>query len=262
MRPGPSSAKNRRTRHRRATGSEPGSPSGVRFGGRSGVIADAPESTSARMSGMDRSGVSNRIQLRAIAHRVMAQRGLQPDFSPAVQAETEAIRQTATDADPAIRDLRDLLWCSIDNDDSRDLDQLTVTAPMPEGRGQGPRRGRRRRRAGQAGLRRRWPRADQHDLGLHRGRDLPDAAREALDRSHVARSGPGAPGRRRRDGGRRATGRSPPPRSTAPSSRTGRSSPTTASRPGWTGPHPRPRALPRSRGSTSRSGSRTGSRRP
>jgi len=85
------------------------------------------------MSGMDRSGVSNRDQLRAIAHRAMAERGLLPDFSPAAQAETEAIRQAPTDASSSVRDLRDLLWCSIDNDDSRDLDQLTVTAPMREG---------------------------------------------------------------------------------------------------------------------------------
>src|SRR5216684_765350 len=133
MRPGPSSAKNCRTRHGRAIGSASGRPSGARGGGRSGVIAVAPESTSARMSGMDRSGVSNRDQLRAIAHRAMAERGLLPDFSPAAQAETEAIRQAPTDASPEIRDLRDLLWCSIDNDDSRDLDQLTVTAPMREG---------------------------------------------------------------------------------------------------------------------------------
>ena len=63
----------------------------------------------------------------------MAERGLLPDFAPAVVAETEAIRQAATDASPAIRDLRDLLWCSIDNDDSRDLDQLTVTAPGRNG---------------------------------------------------------------------------------------------------------------------------------
>src|SRR5260370_4039691 len=82
---------------------------------------------------MDGSGVSNRDQLRAIAHRAMAERGLLPDFSPAAQAETEAIRQAPTDASSSVRDLRDLLWCSIDNDDSRDLDQLTVTAPMREG---------------------------------------------------------------------------------------------------------------------------------
>jgi VacB/RNase II family 3'-5' exoribonuclease len=85
------------------------------------------------MSAMDRSAASSRDLLRSIAHRAMAERGLLPDFAPAVVAETEAIRQAATDASPAIRDLRDLLWCSIDNDDSRDLDQLTVTAPGRNG---------------------------------------------------------------------------------------------------------------------------------
>ncbi len=39
----------------------------------------------------------------------------------------------ATDSGPAIRDLRGLLWSSIDNDDSRDLDQLTVAAPLAGG---------------------------------------------------------------------------------------------------------------------------------
>jgi VacB/RNase II family 3'-5' exoribonuclease len=85
------------------------------------------------MSHMDRSSTSNRDQLRGIAHRVMTQRGLLPDFSPAVRAETEAIGKAATDTGPSIRDLRDLVWCSIDNDDSRDLDQLSVTAPMKDG---------------------------------------------------------------------------------------------------------------------------------
>src|SRR5690349_11866831 len=126
MRPGPSSAKKRRAR-------PAGRPSGTRSGVESGVIAAAPESTSARMSAMDRSAASSRDLLRSIAHRAMAERGLLPDFAPAVVAETGAIRQAATDPSPAIRDLRDLLWCSIDNDDSRDLDQLTVTAPGRNG---------------------------------------------------------------------------------------------------------------------------------
>ena len=82
---------------------------------------------------MNRSSTSNQEQLRGIAHRAMTQRGLLPDFSPAVLAETEAIGKAATDTGPSIRDLRDLLWCSIDNDDSRDLDQLSVTAPRPDG---------------------------------------------------------------------------------------------------------------------------------
>jgi exoribonuclease-2 len=82
---------------------------------------------------MDPVPESNRERLRGIAHRAMSQRGLLPDFSPAALEETAAIGKAATDPGPAIRDLRDLLWCSIDNDDSRDLDQLTVAAPMRDG---------------------------------------------------------------------------------------------------------------------------------
>src|SRR3989442_1492510 len=66
--------------------------------------------------------------LQGIAHRVMLQRGLVPDFPPQALAELNGIHGPATRADQSTRDLRDLLWCSIDNDDSRDLDQLTVAA--------------------------------------------------------------------------------------------------------------------------------------
>jgi exoribonuclease-2 len=66
--------------------------------------------------------------LMAIARQAMLQRGLLPDFSPDVLQETRAIAAAATASGPAIRDLRDLLWASIDNDDSRDLDQLSVAA--------------------------------------------------------------------------------------------------------------------------------------
>jgi exoribonuclease II len=65
--------------------------------------------------------------LAAIAHKVMLQRGLEPDFSAAVQSELAAIAGPARSADADVRDLRALPWCSIDNDDSRDLDQLTVS---------------------------------------------------------------------------------------------------------------------------------------
>src|SRR3989442_7459369 len=63
----------------------------------------------------------------------MRERGLEPDFSPTVLAETGAITKPAEDRDPAIRDLRGLLWASIDNDDSRDLDQLSVAEPAGGG---------------------------------------------------------------------------------------------------------------------------------
>lgn len=66
--------------------------------------------------------------LRGIARRVMIQRGFFPDFSAEAQAEARAA--AAPPADATVRDLRALTWCSIDNDDSRDLDQLSVsTAP-------------------------------------------------------------------------------------------------------------------------------------
>ncbi|MEO6065296.1 MAG: ribonuclease catalytic domain-containing protein, partial [Lysobacterales bacterium] len=63
----------------------------------------------------------------------MLERGLLPDFSSEVREEADAIKIAATDGGPAIRDLRGLLWSSIDNDDSRDLDQLTVAAPLAGG---------------------------------------------------------------------------------------------------------------------------------
>ena len=72
-------------------------------------------------------------ELQSIAHEAMLQRGLLPDFSPAVIAQTNQITQAATASDAAIRDLRGLLWASIDNDDSRDLDQLSVAEPVAGG---------------------------------------------------------------------------------------------------------------------------------
>jgi len=69
-------------------------------------------------------------RLRGIARRSMLGRGLLPDFSPAALAEAGADRP-AVARDSTIRDLRELLWCSIDNDDSRDLDQLSVAQPAP-----------------------------------------------------------------------------------------------------------------------------------
>jgi ribonuclease R len=70
--------------------------------------------------------------LREVARRAMLERGLAPDFPPAVLREVDALHAPAAADDPAVRDLRALPWASIDNDDSRDLDQLTV-APEQQG---------------------------------------------------------------------------------------------------------------------------------
>jgi exoribonuclease-2 len=75
----------------------------------------------------------HRATLQRIAHRVMLEKGLVPDFSVKALAELEAIHGPAAGNGKTIRDLRNLLWCSIDNDDSRDLDQLTVAEAMAAG---------------------------------------------------------------------------------------------------------------------------------
>jgi VacB/RNase II family 3'-5' exoribonuclease len=67
---------------------------------------------------------SPRRFLQEIAREAMRDRGFEPDFSRAAEAQVAALPGPA--APDGRRDLRDLIWCSIDNDDSRDLDQLSV----------------------------------------------------------------------------------------------------------------------------------------
>ena len=74
----------------------------------------------------------HRALLQRIARRAMTERGLLPDFSPRALAELDGIRGPAARAEGPTRDLRHPLWCSIDNDDSRDLDQLTVAESLPD----------------------------------------------------------------------------------------------------------------------------------
>jgi exoribonuclease-2 len=77
-------------------------------------------------------GNQARARLQEIARRVMLARGLVPEFTAEAIVELDAIRSPAAPAF-ATRDLRKLPWCSIDNDDSRDLDQLSVAEAMPGG---------------------------------------------------------------------------------------------------------------------------------
>jgi len=82
---------------------------------------------------MHRDHRRHRADLKAIARRAMIDRDLLPDFSEAAMAEVERTTSPAIGKDPQIRDLRGLLWASIDNDDSEDLDQLTVAEPLSGG---------------------------------------------------------------------------------------------------------------------------------
>ena len=80
-------------------------------------------------------GVQNRTILQKIARGIMIMRGLLPEFSAECISELAKIHAPAKADDAShARDLRNLLWASIDNDDSEDLDQLTVAEPLSEGR--------------------------------------------------------------------------------------------------------------------------------
>ena len=76
---------------------------------------------------------NTRSILQSLARRAMVERGLLPDFPPQALAELDRIQGPAMQTTEAVRDLRGLLWCSIDNDDSRDLDQLSVAEALPDG---------------------------------------------------------------------------------------------------------------------------------
>jgi len=78
-------------------------------------------------------GCNHSSILQDIARQAMIDRGLAPDFSAEAQKQADAIAGPANESDASIRDLRNLLWCSIDNDDSRDLDQLTVAEDLGGG---------------------------------------------------------------------------------------------------------------------------------
>jgi len=74
-----------------------------------------------------------RADLARIAIDAMTERGLEPEFSAGVQQQLAQITGPGIEAGADIHDLTALLWCSIDNDDSRDLDQLTVCEVLPRG---------------------------------------------------------------------------------------------------------------------------------
>ncbi len=69
--------------------------------------------------------------LERIARRVMVERGFQTDFSPEALTQLAQMQEVHGGTGGAIKDLRNLLWASIDNDDSLDLDQLTVAEALP-----------------------------------------------------------------------------------------------------------------------------------
>ena len=75
----------------------------------------------------------HRSFLHEIARKAMLDRGLLPDFSVEALAELARIEKSEVKVDKSHRDLKNLPWCSIDNDDSRDLDQLTYAESLGAG---------------------------------------------------------------------------------------------------------------------------------
>jgi len=63
----------------------------------------------------------------------MRARGLEPEFPADAVAQAAALHSPPRSSEAPSRDLRARLWCSIDNDDSRDLDQLSVAEPLANG---------------------------------------------------------------------------------------------------------------------------------
>ncbi len=74
------------------------------------------------------------FDLSAIARQEMIDEGFDPDFPPAVDEQLATLKaQAAPAADGDVRDLRALLWSSIDNDSSRDLDQIEAAERVSGG---------------------------------------------------------------------------------------------------------------------------------
>ncbi len=74
------------------------------------------------------------IDLTSRAHAEMLANDFKPDFAPAVLKEVnDAIEKHLNTPAPATKDLRSLLWSSIDNVESRDLDQIEYAERLDNG---------------------------------------------------------------------------------------------------------------------------------
>ena len=73
------------------------------------------------------------LNLQAVARQVMLAHGFEPDFPPETRQQLADISAHPPQLAPSdkVRDLRGLLWSSIDNDTSKDLDQIEVAERLP-----------------------------------------------------------------------------------------------------------------------------------
>jgi len=75
------------------------------------------------------------VDLQAAARQIMLENGFEPDFPPEVQQQLAQLDRDPPQkaANGEVRDLRHLPWSSIDNDTSRDLDQIEVAERLADG---------------------------------------------------------------------------------------------------------------------------------
>src|SRR5215472_13146650 len=75
------------------------------------------------------------IDLQTLGRQAMLQNGFEPDFPPQIHQQLSELKAKPPQVAPGgqIRDLRNLLWSSIDNDTSKDLDQIEVAERLPNG---------------------------------------------------------------------------------------------------------------------------------
>lgn len=79
--------------------------------------------------------LSPHVDLQSIARQVMLAHGFEPEFPAGVSQQLAELKAHPPQVSPGgdIRDLRNLLWSSIDNDTSRDLDQVEAAERLPAG---------------------------------------------------------------------------------------------------------------------------------
>jgi exoribonuclease-2 len=80
---------------------------------------------------MEVNAKQHREILQRIAHKAMLESGLLPDFSTEALADLDRLQGPAVDPTEPVHELGELLWTSIDNDDSLEHDQLTAAEAFP-----------------------------------------------------------------------------------------------------------------------------------
>ena len=75
------------------------------------------------------------FNLIAAAHAAMIEHGFQPDYPKGTDTQlAEIAAQSVLPKNGELKDLRNLLWSSIDNDNSKDLDQVEWAERLADGR--------------------------------------------------------------------------------------------------------------------------------